>query len=67
MAKYRHFKGGIYEIITIAKLESDNNTDLVIYKSVENSLVWAREWSNFWGTVEVDGKAVPRFEEINEI
>ena len=42
--KYRHFKGTIYEIVTLAK-HSETLEDLVIYKHGEN--IWARPVSMF--------------------
>jgi hypothetical protein len=39
--KYRHYKGGIYEIVCEALLESDPNVTMVIYKA-EEGLIWAR-------------------------
>lgn len=65
--KVRHFKGGLYEVVTVAKLESDPTVQLVIYKSLESGLVWARPWEDFFGTVEKDWYSGPRFEEINEV
>lgn len=67
MAKYKHFKGGTYEIVTVAKLESDPTIQLVIYKSDITGLTWAREWSNFFENIERDDYVGPRFEEINEV
>lgn len=60
--KYLHYKGGVYEVIMIAK---DCNNDAheinwqVIYKSEES--VFARRIMEFFEKVKVDGKMVPRF------
>lgn len=59
--RYRHYKGGIYEYICTASLESDPQKKLVIYRAADNS-VWARDETNFFETIEFDGKPVPRFE-----
>jgi hypothetical protein len=59
--RYRHYKGGIYEYICTAQLESDPATHLVIYRAADNS-VWARRQDNFFETIEVDGKRTPRFD-----
>lgn len=59
--RYRHYKDGIYEYICTAKLEADPDTSLVIYRAADNS-IWARNEANFFETIEVDGKSVPRFE-----
>jgi len=39
--KYRHYKGGIYEIVCEARLESDPNIIMIVYKS-EEGLIWTR-------------------------
>ena len=62
--KYRHFKGGEYEFICLAK-NSETMEDLVIYKELfGEGKVWARPASMFYQMVEKDGKMVPRFEHI---
>ena len=45
-AKYRHFKGGEYELIAVAR-HSETNEELVIYKSLENGEVFARPKTMF--------------------
>ena len=62
--KYRHYKGGIYEIVCEARLEADPNVILMIYKS-EEGLIWARPKDVFFETVEYEGKKVPRFAPLN--
>lgn len=47
-AKYRHFKGGEYEVTAVAR-HSETNEELVIYKSLENGETWARPKSMFIG------------------
>jgi hypothetical protein len=61
--KYRHYKGGIYEIVCEAKLESDPTVIMMIYRSHDDS-IWARPKDVFFELVQVDGKAVPRFAAI---
>ena len=46
--RYRHYKGGEYEVITLAR-HSENNEELVVYKSLENGTVWARPKAIFCG------------------
>lgn len=62
--KYRHYKGGVYEIVCEALLESDPNITLMIYKS-EEGLIWARPKDVFFETVQHQGRTVPRFAPIN--
>lgn len=58
--KYRHYKGGIYEIICEARLESDPGITMIVYKS-EDGLIWTRPGDVFFELVQHEGKTVPRF------
>lgn len=61
---YRHYKGGLYEIVCEALLESDPSVTMIIYKPLyENpqGTLWARPSAVFFESVEVDEKSVPRF------
>lgn len=62
--KYRHYKGGIYEIVCEAKLESDPSVIMIVYKS-DNGLIWARPRNVFFELVQHEGVAVPRFAPVN--
>lgn len=46
--KYRHYKGGEYEIISVAR-HSETLEELVIYKSLATGDIWARPKSIFIG------------------
>lgn len=50
--KYVHYKGGLYEIITLCK-HSETNEDLVIYKSLLFGSVHARPLHMWFEEVEV--------------
>jgi len=63
--RYRHYKGGIYEIVCEAKLESDPSVTLIIYKSA-NGTIWARPSDVFFETIKIDGKSVQRFAQIDD-
>jgi len=63
MSKYRHFKGGLYEIICTASLESDPSVQMVVYKA-ENGTIWTRPAAVFFEQVEHLGKLIPRFQLI---
>lgn len=66
MGKYRHFKGGIYEVIeTIPLADGEELETLVIYKNSAGDK-YARTEKNFNGTVERDGTIYHRFEKIPE-
>lgn len=61
--KYRHYKGGIYEIVCKARLESDPNIIMIVYKSSDGS-IWTRPEEVFCEFVQHDGNNVPRFAPI---
>ena len=61
--RYRHYKGGIYELVCEATLESDLSP-MVVYRSPDGTL-WVRPRAVFHELVEVDGMMVPRFAAIN--
>lgn len=62
--KYRHYKGGIYEIVCEARLESDPQIIMMVYKSDEG-LIWTRPKEVFFELVEHEGNLMPRFAPIN--
>lgn len=57
--RYRHYKGGIYELVCEAVLEADH-TPVVVYRG-QDGVVWVRPRDAFFGEVAVDGKILPRF------
>lgn len=70
---FKHYKGGIYELVALAK-SSETLEDLVVYRScLEPEKVWVRPARMFFEDVEVPvvsyGEAhtenVPRFREID--
>lgn len=66
---YRHFKGGLYKCLTIAK-DSETLKYVVVYQALYgDNTVWVRDFDNFFETLTIDGKPVKRFSEIdcNEI
>ena len=62
--KYRHYKGGIYELVCEARLELDPDVIMIVYKS-EQGLIWTRPRDVFFEFVEYEGNTVPRFTPIN--
>jgi hypothetical protein len=63
---YRHFKGGLYKVISVAK-HTETNEEMVVYKSVNDEhQLWVRPLEMFNEKVKVEGKLVPRFEFIKE-
>lgn len=61
--RHRHFKGGEYDVLYIAK-HSETGEELVIYKDTHSDNVWARPANMFYEYVNINGKQVPRFEFI---
>ena len=59
MQRFRHYKGGLYEFVCEATLESDLST-MIIYRAADGS-IWARPKVVFFEVIEVDGVKVQRF------
>ena len=62
--KYRHYKGGLYEVVGIAR-HSETQEKLVVYRPLygEGGL-WVRPLPMFLETVLVNGVTTPRFQRI---
>ena len=59
---YRHYKGGTYQVIGVAR-HSETDEQLVVYRCVyDNYSLWVRPLAMFLETVLIDGRTVPRFE-----
>jgi hypothetical protein len=59
--RYRHYKGGEYEVLGAAR-HSETLEPLVVYRPLhDDSGWWVRPHAMFFGMVEVDGRSVPRF------
>jgi len=62
--RYRHYKGGEYEVVGVAR-HSETDELLVVYRCLyDNNSLWVRPLSMFVETVLVDGRKLPRFERI---
>jgi hypothetical protein len=61
--QYRHYKGGLYELVCEATLESDH-TPMIVYRAA-NGTIWVRPRHVFFEMVEVDGRQVPRFAPVS--
>ena len=69
---YRHFKGGEYELLYIAR-HSETDEPMVIYRALhpgaetpDGEGVWVRPLSMWTETVTRDGRRVPRFTYLGE-
>jgi hypothetical protein len=62
--RYRHYKGKEYEVLGLAR-HSETLEELVVYRALYGDHgLWVRPKAMFLGTVEAQGKRVPRFEFI---
>ena len=57
---YRHFKGGVYELVAVA-LHSETLEETVVYRSVEDGRYWVRPASMWNEVVLHNGEEVSRF------
>jgi hypothetical protein len=61
---YRHYKGGEYEVIGVAR-HSESLEPMVVYRPLYNDTGWwVRPFEMFVGTVEIDGLVRRRFEPV---
>ncbi|RBA24519.1 DUF1653 domain-containing protein [Herminiimonas fonticola] len=58
--QFRHYKGGIYDFVCAAKLESNPETVMIVYTAADGSF-WTRPEEVFFEMIEHDGKTVQRF------
>ena len=64
LGRYRHYKGGEYEVIGVA-LHSETHEALVVYRPLYNdSGWWVRPHAMFFESLMVEGVLRPRFEKI---
>jgi hypothetical protein len=62
LGRYRHYKGGEYEVIGVAR-HSETHEPLVVYRPLYNTTGWwVRPHAMFFETVTIDGVARSRFE-----
>lgn len=66
IGRYRHFKGGEYEVCGTAT-HSETGEQLVVYRALYGERgLWVRPVAMFLETVERDGQVQQRFEYIGE-
>lgn len=64
--RYRHYRGGEYEVIGAAR-HSETLEPLVVYRPLYNDTgLWVRPHAMFFGTVAHEGRTVPRFAPLSE-
>jgi len=66
IGKYRHFKGGEYEVIAIAK-HSETMEEMVVYKALDDAeFFWVRPFKMWDESVILDDKTLKRFVKIDD-
>jgi hypothetical protein len=64
LGRYRHYKGGEYEVIGVAR-HSETHEPLVVYRPLYNqSGWWVRPHAMFFEQTLVSGVLRPRFERV---
>lgn len=64
--KYRHFKGGEYEVLYLAR-HSETLEEMVVYRALYGERgIWVRPAAMWNETVERDGKTFRRFTKIED-
>jgi hypothetical protein len=63
--RYRHYKGGNYEVIGTAR-HSETLEPMTLYRALHGARgLWVRPAAMFGETVEVDGLRCPRFVKLD--
>lgn len=64
LGRYRHYKGGEYEVIGVAR-HSETLEPMVVYRPLYNETgLWVRPHAMFIGQIEIDGVLRRRFEPV---
>jgi len=67
LKSYRHYKGGSYTLLMVARNSEARDELLAVYVSHRTQQVWARPWAMFNEPVTwPDGVSRPRFVEIEQ-
>jgi len=62
---YEHYKGNKYKVLGVGR-HSETLEELVIYQAQYGDFgIWARPIKMFIGTINAEGKEMPRFKLIN--
>lgn len=61
LGRYRHFKGGLYEVLGVALSSDDGVTESVIYRAEKDGQLWSRPLAEFLETVSRNDYIGPRF------
>lgn len=65
LARYRHYKGGLYTLLCVARCEWKPEISHAVYMAEGTCEIWTRPLDEFAGKVKLpDGTKVPRFEKV---
>ncbi len=63
---YKHYKGNLYRVLGVGR-HTESGEEVVVYQSLYGDYgLWVRPRAMFEGTIEIDGKAIPRFMYVQE-
>lgn len=63
--RYRHYKGGLYRVIGIAR-HSESREQLVVYVAeTDTAEMWVRPASMFFEDIDIEGRRLPRFTRLD--
>ena len=66
IGRYRHYKGGEYEVIGVAR-HSETLEPLVVYRPLYNQTgLWVRPYAMFFEHIEHNGRLQPRFAPLSQ-
>ena len=63
---YKHFKGGNYKTLYIARHSENREEEFVVYQSLDKSGIWVRPLAMFLEEVDRDGYKGPRFRFVEQ-
>lgn len=64
--RYRHYKGGLYEVIGTAR-HSETLEPMTLYRALYGEQgLWVRPAAMFSGEITVEGVRLPRFARISD-
>ncbi len=65
LGTYRHYKGGIYEVLATAT-HSETLETMVVYQSKKDGGIWVRPLAMWNDIIEKDGNHMTRFTRMEE-
>lgn len=63
LGRFRHYKGGTYEVIGVAE-HTETGEGFVVYTDDRSGRLWVRPEEDFFEVIDLDGERRPRFEPV---